>query len=47
MKWLSRKVALAIVAGIVVLFRPELAWPIVSLYAIHNAANIAEYIWKK
>ena len=42
MKWLSRKVALAIVAGAVILFRPEVALYGVIVYGIYTVGNVVE-----
>ena len=47
MKWLSRKVALAIVAGVVVMLRPEIALYAILGYAIYVAGNVAETFAKK
>lgn len=47
MKWLSRKVALGIVAGVVIILRPELALYAVITYGIYTVGNIAEHYAKK
>ena len=46
MKWLSRKVALAIVAGLVIVLRPEIAMWTVIAYGIYTIGNVFEHKWK-
>jgi hypothetical protein len=44
---LSRKAILAIIAGVVIVLRPELAWPAVAVVAIYTAGNIMEHKYEK
>ena len=41
-KFLSRKVALAIVAGVVIVIRPEVALYAVITYGIYTMGNVME-----
>ena len=47
MKWLSRKIALGIVAGVVIIIRPEVALYAIAAYGIYVAGNVAEKFAKK
>lgn len=47
LKWISRKVALAIVAGIVIVIRPEIAQYAIWGYGIYVAGNVVSKFAKK